>query len=224
MGAAQAVGILGGTGPAGRGLGLRLAAAGWEVVLGSRAAERADEGARSAVAAAGGRADGLRGGTNEEAASQPAVVVATPYDGAAATVRALRGQLEGKVVVSMVNAITRVAGEFQALLPVRGSMAATLQGVLPGSHVTGAFHHLPAGALGDLDEILDADVLVCADDDGAAAATLAMVEAVPGLRGVRAGTLASATAVEALTPVLLNVNVRYKAHVAVRLAGLPAER
>ena len=148
------------------------------------------------------------------------VVVATPFEGAAATVRALREPLEGKVVVSMVNAITRVAGEFQALFPVRGSVAATLQAVLPKSRVSGAFHHLPAGALSALEEPLDADVLVCADDAGAAEETVSMVDSIPGLRGVRAGTLASATAVEGITPVLLNVNVRYKAHVAVRLAGL----
>ena len=225
MGAGEAVGILGGSGPAGRGLGLRLAAAGWEVVLGSRSAERGEEAVREALESAGGRSLGLRGGTNEAAAAQPIVVVATPFDGAAATVRALREPLEGKVVVSMVNAITRVAGEFQALLPVRGSMAATLQGVLPGSRVSAAFHHLPASSLSALDEELDSDVLVCADDPSAAEATVAMADAIPGLRGIRAGTLASATAVEGLTAVLLNVNVRYKAHVALRLAGLagPAE-
>lgn len=219
----KAVGILGGSGAAGQGLGLRLAAAGWEVVLGSRALERAEEAARRALEGAGGRTLALRGGTNEEAADQDVVVVATPFEGAAATVRALRVPLEDKLVVSMVNAITRVAGEFQALLPVRGSVAATLQGVLPASRVSAAFHHLPAGALADLAEQLDADVLVCADDAGAAEATVAMVDAIAGLRGVRAGTLASATAVEALTPVLLNVNVRYKTHVAVRLAGLHEE-
>lgn len=223
MGAGRAVGILGGSGAAGRGLGLRLAAAGWEVVLGSRAVERAEEAAQLALEGAGGSSLALRGGANEEAADQEVVVVATPFDGAAATVRTLRRSLEGKLVVSMVNAITRVAGEFQALLPVRGSVAATLQGVLPASRVSAAFHHLPAGRLADLGERLDADVLVCADDAGAAEATVAMVEAIPGLRGVRAGSLASATAVEALTPVLLNVNIRYKTHVAVRLAGLGGE-
>lgn len=219
MDAPGAVGILGGSGPAGRGLGLRLAAAGWHVVLGSRARERAEGAATSVLA---GASYPLTGGTNEEAAELPCVVVATPFDGAAATVRALQAPLAGKVVVSMVNAITRVDGEFQALLPARGSVAATLQGVLPNSRVSAAFHHLPARSLAALDEALDADVLVCADDDEAAAATVAMAEAVPGLRGVRAGTLASASAVEAITPVLLNVNVRYKAHVAIRLAGLEA--
>jgi NADPH-dependent F420 reductase len=217
MGSRGAVGILGGSGPAGRGLGLRLAASGWEVVLGSRARERAEEAAASAGQAAGVT---LRGATNEEAARLPYVVVATPFDGAPATVRALKEHLEGKVVISMVNAMTRVAGEFQALLPVRGSVAASLQSILPKSRVSAAFHHLPAGTLAALDEVLDADVLVCADDEAAGEETVAMVDSIPGLRGIRAGTLASASAVEAITPVLLNVNIRYKAHVALRLAGL----
>jgi len=68
--------------------------------------------------------------------------------------------------------------------------------------------------------VLEADVLVCADDQEAGAATVAMADSIEGLRGVFAGSLASANAVEAFTPVLLNVNVRYKTHVAVRLAGL----
>lgn len=211
----QAVGILGGTGPAGRGLATRLAAAGIEVVIGSREAARAAE-----VAADLARHGTVRGAENAAAAGAPLVVVATPWEGAAATVRELAGALSGKVVVSMVNAITRVGTEFQALVPVRGSMAATLQALVPAARVSAAFHHLPAGQLADMGHDLDADVLVCADDRAAADETVALVDAIAGLRGVHAGSLGSANAVEALTAVLLNVNRRYKTHAALRLTGL----
>lgn len=214
------VGILGGTGPAGRGLGARLAAAGMPVVLGSRTSQRAEEAAGAVLGSPGGKGLPLRGGANEEAAAADLVVVATPFEGAVATVGQLAEVLTGKVVVSMVNAITRVGREFQALVPVRGSVAATLQAELPGARLAAAFHHLPAGELAALERPLDADVLVCADDGATAARVVELVELVPGLRGVRAGTLASANAVEALTAVLLNVNRRYRAHVALRLSGL----
>lgn len=214
-----AVGILGGSGPAGRGLGARLAAGGIEVVLGFRDRDRAESAAASVLAGSPGRRLPVVGGTNEDAAGQPLVVLATPWDGAVATVRRIESLL-GKVVVSMVHAITRVGGEFQALVPVRGSMAATVQAALTKSSVSAAFHHLSAGAIDDLDECLDADVLVCADDPAAAEPTVELIESIDGLRGVIAGLLASANAVEAITAVLLNVNVRYKAHVAIRLAGL----
>lgn len=217
------VGIIGGTGPAGRGLATRLAAAGIAVAIGSRSADRA-EAAVVEVRRAAGRELPLRGVTNEQAAAAEVVVLATPWDGAVATAQELAEPLSGKVVVSMINALTRFGRELQALVPVRGSLAATLQAELPRSSVSAAFHHLPAGRLAALEEDLDADVLVCADGEEAAATTVALVDAVPGLRGVRAGSLASANAVEALTAVLLNVNRHYKAHVSLRLSGLAGER
>ena len=91
---------------------------------------------------------------------------------------------------------------------------------LPDSTVTAAFQHLPARELAAIDEELGADVLVCADDDDGARATIGLVESMPGLRGVLAGSLASANAVEALTAVLLNVNITYRSHVSLRLEGL----
>ena len=83
----------------------------------------------------------------------------------------------------MASAITRVGPEFEALVPVRGSIAATVQAAVPGARVTAAFQHLPAGRLGAVDLPIEADVLVCADDDEAGLATVRLVETVPGLRG-----------------------------------------
>jgi len=98
------VGILGGTGPAGRGLAARLASAGYTVVLGSRDAERAKGIARGLTLRGEGN---VEGGTNEEAAACNLVVVATPWDSAIATTRSLRQELKGKIVISMVNALSR---------------------------------------------------------------------------------------------------------------------
>lgn len=214
------IGILGGTGPAGRGLALRLAAAGEDVVIGSRHADRAAEVAAGLVAAFPDRRLTVSGAANEGTARADLVVVATPWDGAVATVRPLAAALEGKVVVSMANALAKEGREVLALVPPRGSVAATLQAALPGARVSAAFHHLPASEMELLDHRLDADVLVCADDAGARAETVALVERIEGLRGVDAGSLAQASAVEAFTAVLITVNIRHKVHAAVRLAGL----
>jgi hypothetical protein len=215
------VGIVGGTGPAGRALGARLAAAGATVVLGSRDADRARAAAGEIIARWPGRSLAISGAANEEAASRELVVLATVWDAVVATAVQLAAQLEGRVAVSMANAITRVGPEFQALVPVRGSLAATIQAAVPGCRVTAAFQHLPAGRLGELDQAMEADVLVCADDEQAAEATVRLVESIPGLRAWRAGSLASACAVEALTAVLVNVNIRYRTHTTLRLAGMP---
>ncbi len=214
------IGILGGTGPAGRGLALRLAAAGDEPVIGSRDADRAHGVAESLLDAWPTHRLVIKGESNEVTASCELVVVATPWDAAVATVGPLAGPLEGKVVVSMANALVREGREFNPLVPPRGSIAATLQAALPGSAVSAAFHHLPASELARLDTALAADVLVCSDHPAASAATISLVDRIEGLRGVDAGSLAQAAAIEAFTAVLITVNLRHKVHAAVRLTGL----
>jgi 8-hydroxy-5-deazaflavin:NADPH oxidoreductase len=218
------VGIIGGTGPAGRALAARLSDTGSEVLLGSRSKERGEEIAAEITAHWPTRALRLSGCANAEAAACEIVVVATPWDGAVSSVVELADVLRGRVVVSMVNAVARFGREFQALVPVRGSVAATMQAALPGSQVTTAFQHVPAGPLGELEHPVECDVLICADERAAGEKTAQLVESVPGFRAVHAGSLASANAVEALTAVLINVNVRYRAHVAISLLGLDTAR
>jgi 8-hydroxy-5-deazaflavin:NADPH oxidoreductase len=213
------IGILGGTGPAGRGLAVRLAAAGDDVVIGSRDAERAVAIAEGLLAAWPDRALAIRGADNAHAAEADVVVVATPWEGAVATLRPLAAALDGTVVVSMVNALTREGRELLALVPARGSMAAAVAAALPGALVSAAFHHLPASEMEQLDARLDADVLVCSDHPEATAATVALVDRIEGLRGVDAGGLAQAGPIEAFTAVLVSVNIRHKVHAAVRLSG-----
>ncbi|HVC66593.1 MAG TPA: NADPH-dependent F420 reductase [Acidimicrobiales bacterium] len=215
------IGILGGTGPAGRGLAVRLAAAGDDVVLGSRDADRAVGVAAGLVGAWPDRALAVTGASNEECADADLVVMATPWDGAVATVRPLAGALAGKVVVSMANALVKEGREFLALMPPRGSVAATLQAVLPRSLVSASFHHLPASQMEKLDAAMSADVLVCSDHPEASEATVALVDRIDGLRGIDAGSLSQAAAIEAFTAVLITVNIRHKVHAAVQLAGFP---
>jgi 8-hydroxy-5-deazaflavin:NADPH oxidoreductase len=215
------VGVLGGTGPAGRGLAVRLAAAGLGVAIGSRDADRAAAVAADVAGAWAGRLPGsISGADNAGAAAADLVVVATPWDGAVATVRALAEPLAGKVVVSMVNALVKEGREMLALVPPRGSMAAAVQAALPGSRVAASFHHLPASEMENLDSGLLADVLVCADDDGAREATLELVERIEGLRPLDAGSLNQAAAVEAFTAVCITLNIRHRVHSTLKLAGI----
>ncbi|HML00568.1 MAG TPA: NADPH-dependent F420 reductase [Acidimicrobiales bacterium] len=215
------VGILGGTGPLGRGLALRLADAGAEIVIGSRQAERATEVVAELVRSWPGRRLRIEGVANDSAADADLVVLSTPWEAAVPTAEQLTDALDSKVVVSVANALVRQGREIHALVPPRGSVAAGVQSALPGSLVSAAGHHLPAQTLADLDAPLDEDVLVCADAEAAKAPTMELFATVDGLRPVDAGSLASAAAVEAFTAVLVTVNIRYKAHTTLRLGGLP---
>jgi hypothetical protein len=211
------VGILGGTGPAGRGVAVRLASAGYAVVLGSRDEKRAKDTAATVTP----RGDGtVEGGTNEEAAACSIVIVATPWDSAIATTGALRQLLKGKTVITMVNALAREGREMVPLYPARGSMAAQIAFALPESVIVGAFHHLPAAQMEDLDSGLDADVLIFSDSDDTRRHVAEMVDKMPGLRAVIAGSMSLASPIEAFTAVCISVNIRHKAHSSVKMAGL----
>ncbi len=215
------IGILGGTGPAGRGLAVRLAAAGDEVVLGSRDAERAAGVAAGLVEAWPDHTLAISGASNEDCASTDLVVMATPWDGAVATIKPLADVLAGKVVVSMANALVKEGREFLALMPPRGSVAAMVQAALPRSLVSASFHHLPASEMEKLTTPMAADVLVCSDHPEASEATVALVDRIAGLRGINAGSMSQAAAIEAFTAVLITVNIRHKVHAAVQLSGFP---
>jgi 8-hydroxy-5-deazaflavin:NADPH oxidoreductase len=214
------VGILGGTGPAGRGVAVRLAEAGYRVTIGSRDAERAVTVAGDVVARWLALDLALDGSDNAGAADADLVIVATPWDSAVPTTRSLREPLRGKVVVSMANALVKEGREMLPLIPPRGSVAAAVQAALPESLVAAAFHHLPASEMENLESGLESDVLVCSDHPEATAAATALVEKMPGLRPLDAGSLSQAAAIEAFTAVCITLNIRYKAHSTLKIMGL----
>lgn len=159
-------------------------------------------------------------GDNAAAAGCDLVVIATPWDSAATTAQENAAALTGKIVISMANALVRVGGEFQPLLPPRGSVAAHVQAAVPECRVVAAFHHLPAKELGHLGDPIDSDVLICGDDSDALSTVAEIVSKIPGCRPLDAGELSNATAIEAFTAVLLQLNVRYKTRVAPKLTGI----
>ena len=214
------IGILGGTGPAGSALAARLASVGYDVVIGSRSKYRALEARDSQVEKWPELGSRLGYGDNPAAAACDLVIIATPWDSAATTAQENAAALDGKVVVSMANALVRVGHEFQPLVPPRGSVAAHVQAAVPRSRVVAAFHHLPATELGHIGEPIDSDVLICGDDKDAVSTISAIVSRIPGCRPLDSGELSNATAIEAFTAVLLQLNVRYKTRVAPKLTGI----
>lgn len=210
------VGILGGTGPQGRGLGRRFAMAGHEVLLGSRDASRAQE-----TAAALAEAGEVIGVANADAADADLVVVAVPYEGHADLLASLADRLRGKVVVDCVNPLGfDKQGPFPLEVP-DGSAAQEAQRILPGSTVVAAFHHVSAVLLDDpgVGDI-PGDVLVLGEDREVVARVIELAAAIPGARGVYAGRLRLAGTVESFTANLIAVNRRYKTHAGIAVTGL----
>ncbi|MFJ6687907.1 NADPH-dependent F420 reductase [Streptomyces sp. NPDC091294] len=209
------VGVLGGTGPQGKGLAYRLAKAGQKVIVGSRAAERAE-------AAAEEIGHGVEGADNAETARRSdVVIVAVPWDGHAKTLESLRAELSGKLVVDCVNPLGFDKKGAYALKPEEGSAAEQAAALLPDSRVAAAFHHLSAVLLQDpeIDEI-DTDVMVLGEERADVEIVQALAGRIPGMRGVFAGRLRNAHQVESLVANLISVNRRYKAHAGLRVTDV----
>jgi 8-hydroxy-5-deazaflavin:NADPH oxidoreductase len=213
------VGILGGTGPQGRGLARRFAAAGHHVVIGSRSTERAEKIAADYADLEG--SGGIVGGSNSEAAAAELVIVTVPYEGHAALLSSLTNELAGKIVVDCVNPLGfDKRGPFPLPIPA-GSAAEEAQQLLPESTVIAAFHHVSAVLLDDptIDHFDDA-VLVLGEDRDAVAVVCDLASAIPGARGIYAGRLRNAGQVEALAANLIAINRRYKTHAGVTITGV----
>lgn len=213
------VGIVGGTGPAGAGLAVRLAAAGIDVHLGSRDEARAQSTAESLNERWSLTAP-IVGVTNVAACHRDVVVLATSAESIVETAATLADELAGRIVVCMANLLVRTKRSFEAVLPPEGSVAKAVQAAAPGANVVAAFQNLPAAALADLERELRADVLICGDDKDAVATVMAITSTMAGLDPIDAGALVNAAGVEALTAILLNVNRSMHGEFSVRLVDL----
>lgn len=203
------IAVIGGTGSFGLALATRLAAAGYDVVLGSRDADRA----KAAAAEIG--ADGA---SNAAAAtSADLVVLATKADAALETARELRDAI-GTTPVLSVAAELRFTPQGVLPTPEATSIAERIQAVLDAP-VSAGLHSFAASNLGG-DEAPDEDTLVCGDDADAKALVLELAGKVTSGRAIDAGPLASARALEGLTAVIVNVNKRYRAHAGLRITGV----
>ncbi len=217
------IGVLGGTGPQGRGLALRWAAAGLRVVIGSRDATRAATAAAELADQAGVDDRQVSGADNAGCATAAdLVLVAVPWDGHDTLLTSLRAELAGKIVIDCVNPMGfDKQGPF-ALPVAEGSAAQQAAALLPDSRVTAAFHHVSAVTLADLTvPEINLDVLVLGDDREATDQVRALADAIPGVRGVFGGRLRNAGQVEALTANLIAINRRYKTHAGIRVTDLP---
>lgn len=215
------IGIVGGTGREGGGLALRWARAGHTVAIGSRDADRAR--ARAEELRAGGVA-GIEGGDNESVVSGAEVVVLTvPYGAHEGTLRALAGKLAGRVLIDITVPL-KPPKVTQVHLPAGQSAALEAQAIVgAATPVVATLHHVSSAHLGDPDHALEGDVLACSNDPKAMEIALGLLKDL-GARGLDAGPLENAVALESLTPVLLSMSRRYKSpSLGITITGLRPE-
>jgi hypothetical protein len=214
------IGVLGGTGPAGRGLAARLADVGFDVLAGSRELAKATATVEQLEERWGERVARLTPADNAGACDADVVVLAVSADAALATARDYADELAGKIVVSMANSLVKKGNEFHAVLPPHGSIAKEMQALLWRSQVVTAFHLVPAAEFVNLDQRMEGDVVACGDDDIARRTLMEIIEAIPDLRAFDGGSLENAVGIETFAAVLLTINVRHHVRAGLRLSGI----
>jgi NADPH-dependent F420 reductase len=214
------IAIVGGTGKEGRGLVVRWARAGHEVAVGSRDAERARQKAAELTSLGFGT---VTGGDNVAvAAAAEIVLLSIPYAAHTETLKELRTAVQGKIVIDIAVPL-QPPKVTQVILPAGQAAAMEAQEILgAGVRVVAALHHISSTQLENPDTQVESDTLVCGDDVAARELVIGLCQQL-GLRGLDAGVLRNAIALESLTPVLLHMNKRYKGHGAgLKIVGLPS--
>lgn len=214
------IGILGATGPAGRGLAARLASVGHDVLFGSRESAKAEKSVAGLRDEWGDRVERLVATDNAGACDAPVVIVAVQAGATIPTITQHADDLAGRTVVSMANHLVKNGTEFNAVLPPHGSIAAEMRAILGDSRVVSAFHLVPAADFARLDRPMESDVVALGDDDEARAQLMDLVRSIPDLRAFDGGSLLNAVGMETFAAVLLTINVRHKGRASLRLAGL----
>lgn len=220
----QRIAILGGTGPEGSGLALRLALAGSEIIIGSRSEQRARSAAQAVTEGLGSarKTRTVSGMENAGAAGNADLAIfAFPYAGVAALSASLRRELENKIVIDVINPLVRENGTFRTAKIEAGSAAEEIQRLLPKSRVVSAFKTQSAEKLHEIEVPMRGDAIVCSDHPKARRQILALAGAIRALRPVDAGPLVNARALESITALLLNLNRRHGAITSIEILGLP---
>jgi NADPH-dependent F420 reductase len=213
------IALIGGTGPEGRGLALRLAAAGCIVTIGSRSVERAQAAALEICDRLG--SDSAHGLPNFDAADTSDIVILTiPYRGMEDTLGVLEPAVTGKIVVSAIAPVEFIEGRPTSHRPEAGSAAQRAQQLLPAARIVSAFQTIDAHRLGSLETPVDTDVIVCSDDAEARRTVIGLANLIPGVRGLSGGRLATSRYVEECTALLIIMNRIYKAHSGLKLTGI----
>ena len=215
----NSVAVLGGTGQQGRGLAMRLARAGHAVIVGSRDPERA----AATVAGWPGAASIGSADYGSAIAQADVVVLAVPFDAVGPLLEHHQARFKPQALVVDVTVPLSFSGGKVALVDVpEGSAAEHVKARLPAhARLAVAFKTVPAHLLNEVDRPLDCDEFVCADAPEARTETIALVEALQGLRGVDVGPLSRARSIEHLTLLAIAINRRHKIHDArFRIVGV----
>ncbi len=212
------IAVLGGTGNLGLALAWRWARAGHEIIIGSRAEDKAQQAASEINKRT---CNGLARGIDNVAAVNAAeiIVMTVPYAAHNATIETIKPHLSGQILVDTTVPLKPPKVDV-VQLPETGCVAVQTQ-ILVGdkARVVAAFHNVAANVL-NKDVDINCDVLVTSDDSEARKEVIQLSEDA-GCHALDAGVLANAIAAEVFTSILIHMNKTYKkGHAGIKITGL----
>lgn len=214
------ISLLGGTGDIAEGLVLRWSKVGHEIYIGSRSEEKAQGIAADYIVKLNelGIEPKIHGMENPEAAkNSDVIIISIPPEYAASTIKACADNITDQIVVTPVVSMKKEGKTFLYDPPAQGSSADEILEVLPATaKLVSAYHNLPAKGLADIDKDLDYDVVICGDDEEAKKVVTQLTEEMKNLRVLDAGPLSVSPMIEAITPLIVSLNVRLKNHFSVK--------
>lgn len=216
----HSIAIIGGTGKEGNALAFRFARAGVNVIIGSRDAMKGENAAREMNARLG--ITNVTGTSNRAAAAQADIVLlSVPYDGMKPILEDLRDVVQNKIVINIASSLDPER-KSRTKPPAAGSVTAEVQQFFgETTKVVCAFQNISPEKLEAVEEKIDSDVIVCGGDKVARETVIELIRKI-GIDAFDGGVLANAVAVEAMTAILIAVNIKYKVKGAgIRLVGVP---
>ena len=222
------VSVIGGTGPQGLGIALRLAIEGVDVIVGSRKEEKA----LTVVAEAKEKyADydlsNMKGLANEDAAKEGDILILTvPLAAQKPTLESIKEFCTDKIVLdATVPLETAIGGKpFRFVDLMEGSAAERTAKILDGTgaKVICAFCNISNSHLSNIPEEIDCDCLIAGDDKESKEIAAELINKIPGVRTIDTGILEKSRIIEKITPLLIGLNIKYKSHYGgLRITGIP---
>ena len=222
------VSVIGGTGPQGLGIALRLAIEGVEVIVGSRKEEKAltvvDEAKEKYADYDLSKMCGM---ANEDAAKAGDVLILTvPLAAQKPTLEGIKEFCKDKIVLdATVPLETAIGGKpFRFIDLMEGSAAERTASILEGTgaKVICAFCNISNSHLSNIPEEIDCDCLIAGDDKEAKEIAAELINKIPGVRTIDTGILEKSRIIEKITPLLIGLNIKYKSHYGgLRITGIP---
>lgn len=205
------IGVIGGTGGQGLGIAIRFVQAGEEVIIGSRALEKAQAAVDKIKELMDEDVPPLQAAENPDAAAEAEILVLTvPLAAQRATLLSIKEGAEGKILMDATGPLESAIGgsPTRCLYLPEGAASERAQKILPDTRVICAFNNISSGALMNYKEPIDCDCLIAGDDLESKKIAARLIDQIPGVEVVDCGPLERAQIIEKITPLLIGLNIQ----------------